>query len=52
MSMYHKCSRNYHKITASYLGYHKVTVKFAWLLHMQIVRYKTNKLTIALKAKM
>jgi len=38
------------KITASYLGYHKVIVKFSWLLHMQIVRYKNDKLTMALKA--
>ena len=50
MSMQHKCSKHYHKITASYLGYHKATVKVSRLLHMQIVRYKNNKLTIALKA--
>ena len=50
MSMYHKCSKNSSKITASYLSYHKGTVKFSWLLHMQIVRYKRDKLIMALKA--
>ena len=50
MSMYYKYSKNSNKLTASYLGYHKVTVKFSWLLHMQIVRYKNDKLIMALKA--
>ena len=48
--MYHKCSKNSNNITASYLGYHKVTVKFPWLFRVQIVRYKNDKLTMALKA--
>jgi len=50
MSIHHKCSKNPKKITASYLYYHKVTLKFSGHLHMQIVSYKNNKLARACKA--
>jgi len=50
MSMHHKCSKNPKKITASYLYYRKITVKFSGHLHMQIVSYKNNKLTKIFKA--
>jgi len=50
MNIHHKCSKTSKKITASYLYYHNVTVKFSEHLHMQIVRYKNNKLAKACKA--
>jgi len=50
MNMHPKCSKYYKKITASYLCKHKVTVKFSGHLHIQIVRYKNNKLAKAYKA--
>jgi len=50
MIIHHNCSKNSKKITASYLGYHQFTVKISWHLHMQIVRYKNNKLARACKA--
>ena len=48
--MHHNCSKNPKKITAGYLCYHKVTVKFSGHLHMQIVSYKNNKLIKTFKA--
>jgi len=47
MIIYHKCSKNSKKITASYLDYHQFTVKISRHLHMQVVRYKNDKLTRA-----